>query len=290
MVHFGRVSTAMVTPFDKNGHIDFGKTTQLVNYLIDNGTESLVIAGTTGESPTLSKEEKLALFDHVVKVVKKRVPVIAGTGSNNTYASIELTKKAEQLGVDAIMAVGPYYNKPNQEGLYQHFKAIAEATTLPMMVYNIPGRSSVTIQPQTVIRLSEIPNIVAVKEASGDLSAMTHIIANTADDFVLYSGDDSLTIPVLSIGGAGVISVASHVIGKEIQEMVKAFFDGEQVKAAKLHQHLLPLMQGLFAAPSPGPVKTALQIKGIDVGSVRLPLVGLTEQERATLISLLNSI
>jgi len=188
------------------------------------------------------------------------------------------------------MAVGPYYNKPNQEGLYQHFKAIAEATTLPMMVYNIPGRSSVTIQPQTVIRLSEIPNIVAVKEASGDLSAMTHIIANTADDFVLYSGDDSLTIPVLSIGGAGVISVASHVIGKEIQEMVKAFFDGEQVKAAKLHQHLLPLMQGLFAAPSPGPVKTALQIKGIDVGSVRLPLVGLTEQERATLISLLNSI
>ncbi|MEH7094591.1 4-hydroxy-tetrahydrodipicolinate synthase [Neobacillus vireti] len=290
MVHFGRVSTAMVTPFDKNGHIDFGKTTQLVNYLIDNGTDSLVIAGTTGESPTLSKEEKLALFDHVVKVVKKRIPVIAGTGSNNTYASVELTKKAEQLGVDAIMAVGPYYNKPNQEGLYQHFKAIAEATTLPMMVYNIPGRSSVTIQPQTVIRLSKIPNIVAVKEASGDLNAMTHIIANTADDFVLYSGDDSLTIPVLSIGGAGVISVASHVIGNELQEMVKAFFDGEQARAAKLHQHLLPLMQGLFAAPSPGPVKTALQIKGLDVGSVRLPLVGLTGEERATLISLLNSI
>ncbi|MBT2654383.1 4-hydroxy-tetrahydrodipicolinate synthase [Bacillus sp. ISL-18] len=290
MVHFGRVSTAMVTPFDKNGHIDFGKTTQLVNYLIDNGTDSLVIAGTTGESPTLSKEEKLALFDHVVKVVKKRIPVIAGTGSNNTYASVELTKKAEQLGVDAIMAVGPYYNKPNQEGLYQHFKAIAEATTLPMMVYNIPGRSSVTIQPQTVIRLSKIPNIVAVKEASGDLNAMTHIIANTADDFVLYSGDDSLTIPVLSIGGAGVISVASHVIGNELQEMVKAFFDGEQAKSAKLHQHLLPLMQGLFAAPSPGPVKTALQIKGLDVGPVRLPLVGLTGEERATLISLLKSI
>jgi len=290
MVHFGRVSTAMVTPFDKNGHIDFGKTTQLVNYLIDNGTDSLVIAGTTGESPTLSKEEKLALFDHVVKVVKKRIPVIAGTGSNNTYASVELTKKAEQLGVDAIMAVGPYYNKPNQEGLYQHFTAIAEATTLPMMVYNIPGRSSVTIQPQTVIRLSKIPNIVAVKEASGDLNAMTHIIANTADDFVLYSGDDSLTIPVLSIGGAGVISVASHVIGNELQEMVKAFFDGEQAKAAKLHQHLLPLMQGLFAAPSPGPVKTALQIKGLDVGSVRLPLVSLTGEERATLISLLKSI
>ncbi|MEH7073575.1 4-hydroxy-tetrahydrodipicolinate synthase [Neobacillus drentensis] len=290
MVHFGRVSTAMVTPFDKKGHIDFAKTTQLVNFLIENGTESLVVAGTTGESPTLTKEEKLALFDHVVKVANKRIPVIAGTGSNNTYASIELTKKAEQLGVDAIMVVAPYYNKPNQEGLYQHFKAVAEATTLPVMVYNIPGRSAVNIHPETIIRLSKIPNIVAVKEASGDLSAMTRIIANTDADFVLYSGDDSLTIPVLSIGGAGVVSVASHVIGKELQEMVHAYFNGENDKAAKLHQHLLPVMQGLFAAPSPAPVKTALQIKGMDVGSVRLPLVGLTEQERSTLIKLLNEL
>lgn len=290
MVHFGRVSTAMVTPFDKKGHIDFAKTTQLVNYLIENGTESLVIAGTTGESPTLSKEEKLALFDHVVKVVNKRIPVIAGTGSNNTYASIELTKKAEQLGVDAIMIVAPYYNKPNQEGLYQHFKAVAEATSLPVMVYNIPGRSAVNIHPDTIIRLSKIANIVAVKEASGDLNAMTHIVANTDDDFVLYSGDDSMTIPVLSIGGVGVISVASHVIGNQLQEMVKAFFNGENEKAAKMHQQLLPIMQGLFAAPSPAPVKTALQVSGLDVGSVRLPLVGLTEQERATLITLLKQI
>src|SRR6476620_9512288 len=181
MVYFGRVSTAMVTPFDKKGHVDFAKTTQLVNYLIDNGTESLVVAGTTGESPTLTKEEKLALFNHVVKVVGKRIPVIAGTGGNNTYATVELTKKAEQLGVDAIMLVGPYYNKPNQEGLYQHFKTIAESTTLPVMVYNIPGRSAVNIQPETIIRLSAIPNIVAVKEASGDLNAMTKIISETAD-------------------------------------------------------------------------------------------------------------
>lgn len=288
MVHFGRVSTAMVTPFDHKGHIDFGKTTKLINYLIDNGTDSLVVAGTTGESPTLSKEEKLALFSHVVKAVNKRIPVIAGTGSNNTYASIEMTKKAEQVGVDAIMLVAPYYNKPNQEGLYQHFKAIAESTTLPVMVYNIPSRSVVTIQPDTIIRLSKIPNIVAVKEASGDLNAMTHIIANTDDDFALYSGDDAVTLPVLSIGGAGVVSVASHVIGNELQEMVKAFFDGENQRAAKLHQRLLPMMQGLFAAPSPAPVKTALQIKGLDVGSVRLPLVGLTEQERANLIEILN--
>lgn len=288
MVHFGRVSTAMVTPFDKKGHIDFSKTTQLVNYLIDNGTDSLVVAGTTGESPTLSKEEKLALFNHVVKVVAKRIPVIAGTGSNNTYASVELTKRAEQLGVDGIMLVAPYYNKPSQEGLYQHFKTVAEATTLPVMVYNIPSRASVNIHPDTIIRLSKVNNIVAVKEASGDLNGMTKIIANTDNNFDLYSGDDAIAIPVLSIGGAGVVSVASHVIGNEMQEMVKSFLNGEPQKAAKLHQKLLPIMQGLFAAPSPAPVKTALQIKGLDVGSVRLPLVPLTEQERTALSKLLS--
>ncbi|MED3624208.1 4-hydroxy-tetrahydrodipicolinate synthase [Neobacillus thermocopriae] len=287
MSHFGRVSTAMVTPFDNKGHIDFAKTTKLVNYLIENGTDSLVVAGTTGESPTLSKEEKLALFQHVVKVVNKRVPVIAGTGSNNTYSSIELTKKAEQIGVDGIMLVAPYYNKPNQEGLYQHFKAVAESTTLPVMLYNIPGRAVVNIQPETIIRLSKIPNIVAVKEASGDLNAMTTIIANTDEDFALYSGDDGLTLPVLAIGGAGIVSVASHIIGNEMQQMIKAFLDGDHRSAAKLHQELLPIMKALFAAPSPAPVKTALQLKGLDVGTVRLPLVGLNEQERSALIDVL---
>lgn len=289
MVLFGRISTAMVTPFDNKGHVDFGKTTQLVNHLIENGSESLVISGTTGESPTLTKEEKLALFQHVVKVVDGRVPVIAGTGSNNTYASVELTKKAEQIGVDAIMAVGPYYNKPNQEGLYQHFKEIAGSTRLPVMIYNIPGRSSVNIHPETIIRLSYIPNIVAVKEASGDLSAMAKIIAETDDDFLLYSGDDGLTLPVMAIGGTGVVSVASHVIGNEMQDMVQAFLRGEAETAAKLHQRLLPLMEGLFMAPNPVPVKTALQLTSFDVGSVRLPLVPLTEQERLKLGSLLKS-
>ena len=255
---------------------------------MNNGTDSLVVAGTTGESPTLSKEEKLALFHHVVKVVNKRIPVIAGTGSNNTYASIELTKKAEQSGVDAIMLVAPYYNKPNQEGLYQHFKAIAETTSLPVMVYNIPGRSAVNIDPETIIRFSKIPNIVAVKEASGDLNAMTQIIANTDDDFVLYSGDDGLTLPVLSIGGAGVVSVASHVIGNEMQEMIDTFLTGNLNEAAKLHQQLLPIIKGLFTAPSPVPVKTALQLMGMDVGSVRLPMVPLTEQERTALANLLG--
>lgn len=288
MALFGRVSTAMVTPFDNKGHIDFAKTTQLINYLIDNGTDSLVVSGTTGESPTLTKEEKMALFQHVVKVANKRIPVIAGTGSNNTYASVELTKKAEQLGVDGIMVVAPYYNKPNQEGLYQHFKEIAECTTLPIMVYNIPSRSVVNISPETIIRLSEIPNVVAVKEASGDLNAITKIIANTTEDFLVYSGDDAMTLPILSIGGTGVVSVASHIIGKEMQAMVQAFLSGDHEKAAKLHQTLLPTMEGLFKAPSPVPVKTALQLKGLNVGSVRLPLVPLTEQERNNLISLLN--
>ncbi|WP_080846393.1 4-hydroxy-tetrahydrodipicolinate synthase [Cytobacillus gottheilii] len=287
MIQFGRVSTAMVTPFDNKGHVDFLKTTQLVNHLIDHGTDSLVIAGTTGESPTLTKEEKLALFQHVVKVVDKRVPVIAGTGSNNTYDSIDLTKKAEKIGVDAVMIVAPYYNKPNQEGLYQHFKAVAESTALPVMVYNIPGRSVVNMTPETIIRLSKIPNITAVKEASGNLNAMTEIIGGTSEDFSLYSGDDGITLPVLAIGGAGVVSVASHIIGDEMQEMVHAFLNNENEKAAKIHQKLLPIMEGLFAAPSPAPVKTALQMRGLDVGSVRLPMVPLTQEERATLAELI---
>ncbi|OCA89585.1 4-hydroxy-tetrahydrodipicolinate synthase [Pradoshia sp. D12] len=287
---FGRVSTAMVTPFDNKGNIDFGKTAKLIDYLIETGTDSLVVSGTTGESPTLSTEEKVALFEYVVKIVNKRIPVIAGTGSNNTYASIHLTKKAEAAGVDAIMLVAPYYNKPNQEGLYQHFKSVADATTLPCMIYNVPGRTVTNIHPETVIRLSEIPNIVAVKEASGNLNAMTKIIANTPDDFDLYSGDDGLTLPVLSIGGAGVVSVASHIIGRDIQKMIEHFYAGEMAEAAQMHQKLLPVIEGLFLTPSPAPLKTALQIKGMSVGSVRLPLVPMNEVERNTLINLLNTL
>ena len=288
MALFGRVSTAMVTPFDNKGNIDFAKTAKLVDYLIETGSDSLVVSGTTGESPTLTTEEKVALFDYVVKIVDKRVPVIAGTGSNNTYATISLTKRAEQVGVDGIMLVAPYYNKPSQEGLYQHFKAVADSTSLPVMVYNVPGRTVTNISPETVIRLSEVPNIKAIKEASGDFSAMTKIIANTPDDFELYSGDDGLALPVLAIGGSGVVSVASHIIGRDIQDMVQKFLAGEKEEAAKIHQRILPIMEGLFMAPSPAPVKTALQIKGIDVGSVRLPLVPMNEVERNTLIQLLN--
>ncbi|MDR0137421.1 4-hydroxy-tetrahydrodipicolinate synthase [Metabacillus idriensis] len=290
MIDFGKVSTAMVTPFDKNGNIDFAKTTQLVNFLIQNGSDSLVVAGTTGESPTLTSEEKIALFKHVVSEVNGRVPVIAGTGSNNTKASIDLTKKAEAAGVDAVMLVAPYYNKPNQEGLYLHFKTIAEATGLPVMIYNVPGRTVVSISPDTIARLAELPNVVAVKEASGDLDAMSEIISKTPEDFALYSGDDGLTLPVLSIGGAGVVSVASHVIGNEMQEMVAAFNTGENVRAGAIHRQLLPVMKQLFKAPNPAPVKTALQLRGLDVGPVRLPLVSLTETERNELTNVIHSI
>ncbi|MGM0919655.1 MAG: 4-hydroxy-tetrahydrodipicolinate synthase [Bacillota bacterium] len=290
MIDFGKISTAMVTPFDKNGNIDFAKTSQLVNFLIKNGSDSLVVAGTTGESPTLTSEEKIALFKHVVSEVNGRVPVIAGTGSNNTKASIGLTKKAEAAGVDAVMLVAPYYNKPNQEGLYMHFKTIAEATELPVMIYNVPGRTAVSISPDTIARLAELPNVVAVKEASGDLDAMSEIISKTPEDFALYSGDDGLTLPVLSIGGAGIVSVASHVIGNEMQEMITAFNAGENVRAGAIHRQLLPIMKQLFKAPNPAPVKTALQLKGLDVGPVRLPLVSLTETERNELTKVISSI
>jgi 4-hydroxy-tetrahydrodipicolinate synthase len=279
---FGKILTAMVTPFHQNDEIDFEATRNLVNYLITNGSNGLVVAGTTGESPTLTTEEKIDLLKFVVEVVGGRVPVIAGTGSNNTKASISLTKQAEQIGVNGIMLVTPYYNKPSQEGLFQHFKAIAESTSLPVMLYNVPGRSVVNMAVETVVRLSQIKNIVSIKEASGDLDVMAQIINQTPSDFSLYSGDDGLTLPVLAIGGEGIVSVASHIIGNEMQEMINCFENGHHAAAASMHRNLLPMMEALFAAPSPTPVKTALNLKGIPVGDVRLPLVPLnSEQQKA---------
>ncbi|QTN01460.1 4-hydroxy-tetrahydrodipicolinate synthase [Sediminibacillus dalangtanensis] len=287
-MNFGRVLTAMVTPFDNKGNVDLEKTTELVNYLLKNGSDGLVIAGTTGESPTLTKEEKIAVFKRVVKDVDKRVPVIAGTGSNNTYATIEFTKKAEAAGVDAALLVVPYYNKPNQRGIYEHFAAVARETALPIMLYNIPGRSVVRMEPETVIELAKIPNIVSIKDSTGDLDAISTIIENTSATFTLYSGDDSLTLPIAAVGGDGIVSVSSHIIGKEMQEMLTAFEMGDTSKASQLHRQLLPIMKGMFMAPSPTPVKTALQIKGMDVGGVRLPLVPLTGEERNQLTQLLS--
>jgi 4-hydroxy-tetrahydrodipicolinate synthase len=289
-MNFGSISTAMVTPFDSKGNVDFTRTTKLVNHLIENGSESLVVAGTTGESPTLTTEEKIALFKHVVKAVNGRVPVIAGTGSNNTKASIDLSKKAEEAGVDAIMIVAPYYNKPSQEGIVAHYQAIANAVSLPIMAYNIPGRSVISFSVDTVLRLAEIPNITALKDAGGNLDAMSEIIEKTPEDFLLYSGDDGLTLPSLAIGSAGIVSVASHVIGNEMQAMINAFKKGENQEAARIHRKLLPIMNELFKAPSPAPVKTALQLKGLDVGGVRLPLLPLNQTERTSLTARLNEL
>ncbi|MEK4487231.1 4-hydroxy-tetrahydrodipicolinate synthase [Psychrobacillus sp. FSL H8-0484] len=287
-MNFGQILTAMVTPFDEHEEIDFQATRNLINYLIANGTEGLVVSGTTGESPTLTEEEKVKLFKFTVEVVNGRIPVIAGTGSYNTKESMKLTKLAEDAGVDGIMLVAPYYSKPSQEGLYQHFKTIAEVTSLPIMLYNIPGRSVVNMFVETVIRLSKIPNIVSIKEASGNLDIMAEIIDQTPEDFSLYSGDDGLTIPVLSIGGTGVISVASHVIGNEMQAMIKNFKIGNIQEAAKEHRRLLPIMKALFAAPNPTPVKAALNLKGVPVGGVRLPMVPLNDEQLSALQQVLN--
>ncbi|WP_066250101.1 4-hydroxy-tetrahydrodipicolinate synthase [Neobacillus drentensis] len=286
-MNFGQLLTAMVTPFDQNGEIDFNATRNLVDYLIENGTDGIVVAGTTGESPTLTSEEKVALFQFVVDVVNGRVPVIAGTGSNNTRASISLTKQAEEAGVDGIMLVAPYYNKPSQEGMYQHFKAIAESVSLPIMIYNIPGRCVVNISVETIVRLSQLPNIIAVKEASGNLDAMAEIISQTPSDFSLYSGDDGLALPVLAIGGTGVVSVASHVIGNEMKEMIHQFKNGQVQEAASAHRRLLPIMKALFTAPNPAPVKAALNINGVNVGGLRLPLLPLSDEEKSALQAVL---
>ncbi|MCM3757261.1 4-hydroxy-tetrahydrodipicolinate synthase [Sporosarcina aquimarina] len=276
-MNFGQLITAMVTPFDEQGEIDFVATRNLIHHLLENGSDGLVVAGTTGESPTLTQKEKVNLFEFAVQVVAGRVPVIAGTGSNSTRESTELTQQAEAAGVDGIMLVVPYYNKPSQEGMYQHFKVIAESTSLPIMLYNIPGRSSVNMSPETIIRLASIPNIVAVKEASGNLDAMADIIENTPSNFALYSGDDGLTLPVLSIGGAGVVSVSAHVIGPEMKTMISHFNNGRIREAATLHRRMLPIMKELFSAPNPSPVKAALNLEGVAVGSVRLPMVPLTD-------------
>lgn len=284
-MYFGQVVTAMVTPFNQQDEVDFPATKNLIEHLIANGTDAVVVAGTTGESPTLSTTEKIELFQYVVKEVDGRIPVIAGTGSNNTRESVELTKQAELCGVDAIMLVAPYYNKPSQEGIYQHFSVIANNTSLPIMVYNIPGRTSVNIEVDTIVRLAnEVENIVSVKEASADLDAMSEIISQTDDEFTLYSGDDNLTLPVLAIGGTGIVSVSSHVVGLEMQRMINAYRAGDVEEAGLIHRSLLPTFKAVFSAPSPTPLKAILNMNGVQVGDVRLPLVPLSEEETRELM------
>lgn len=287
---FGRLLTAMVTPFNSDLSINWGMVDELVEHLIQTGTEGIVVAGTTGESPTLSKEEKLQLFKRVMEKSAGRAKVIAGTGSNNTAETIALTQNAEQIGVDGIMLVVPYYSRPSQEGLYQHFKAVSESTKLPVMLYNVPGRTALNMTADTVIKLSKIPNITSVKEASGDLAQMARIIEETSSDFLLYCGDDKLFLPALAIGAHGLVSVASHVIGKPLIDLMESFLGGNYHEAARLHRKYLAIFDGMFFIPSPAPVKAALQLEGLDVGEVRLPLVAANEQEKEFVKQLLNSI
>ncbi|MFS0688045.1 4-hydroxy-tetrahydrodipicolinate synthase [Sporosarcina sp. 179-K 8C2 HS] len=280
-MELGQIGTAMVTPFSKSGDIDFDLTEQLIEHLIATGTDSLIVCGTTGESPTLNHQEKSNIFKYAIEIVKKRIPVIAGTGTFNTAETIKLTKQADQLGADGIMLVTPYYNKPDQKGIVTHFTHIARETDLPILLYNIPGRAAVNMEADTVIELSKIKNIRAVKEASGSLDQMSEIISGTDNGFKVYSGDDALTLPLLSIGGDGVISVASHIVGAEMQQMINAFKAGNTAMAALMHRTLLPLFHAVFSAPNPVPVKYALNKMGIETGGVRMPLTAFGKDSAA---------
>lgn len=275
----GQVFTAMITPMKEDGSIDYKQAVTLAESLVDNGSDGLVISGTTGESPTLSFDEKVQLFTEIVNDLGGNTEVIAGTGSYNTAETIALTNAAEQAGVDGIMLVTPYYNKPSQEGLYQHFKTIADNSSLPIMLYNVPSRTNVNILPNTVARLAEISNIVAIKEASGNLEQVSYLRTITPEDFLIYSGEDSLTLPILSAGGCGVVSVASHLVGRRIKSMVDAFLNGRAQEATSIHLELLQLFQTMFITSNPVPVKRSLEYLGVNTGPVRLPLVDLTETE-----------
>lgn len=276
MVNFGRVLTAMITPFSEDGSVNYEVTERLAAHLADNGTDTLVVCGTTGESPTLTWDEEYQLFQVVQNAVAGKAKVIAGTGSNSTEEAIAATEKAAKLGIDGSLQVVPYYNKPPQSGLYHHFEAIAKACPdMPVILYNVPSRTGQNLQAETVVRLSEIPNIVGIKEASGNFEQASQIRRLTSPDFAIYSGDDSFTLAILAIGGAGVVSVASHLVGSQLQEMIQAFEAGKTEIAKEIHLKLFPLFKVLFCTANPIPLKAALKLQGWDVGSPRPPLCDL---------------
>ena len=277
----GRLITAMVTPFNEEGEVDYQQARRLALALLGSGSDGLVISGTTGESPTLSRGEKLRLFAEVKSAVAERGTVIAGTGSYNTAESLEMTREAEQTGVDACLLVVPYYNKPTQDGLYQHFKTIAEGSNLPCILYNVPSRTVTSLSSETVIKLSQIGNIIGVKEASSNLEQIARIITGAKDGFSVYSGNDSDTLPILALGGYGVISVASHLVGNQIREMIDYAVNGKIDQAASIHHRLLPLINALFIVSNPIPVKYALNCIGFQTGKPRLPLTEPDEKSAA---------
>ncbi|HSW57822.1 MAG TPA: 4-hydroxy-tetrahydrodipicolinate synthase [Dehalococcoidales bacterium] len=273
MKDLGRLITAMVTPFDAAGKVDYKQAKKLALSLLKSGSDGLVLAGTTGESPTLTHAEELELFGLIKKTVGNRGSVIAGTGSNSTAEAVEATQAAEKANVDACLLVAPYYNKPTQEGLYAHFKTIAESTKLPCILYNVPARTVISIAAETVIKLSQIENIIGIKEASGNMEEIGKIIAGARKDFLVWSGNDSDTLPMMSLGGYGIISVASHLVGLQIKDMINKFLAGRNAEAAAVHLKLMPLMKVLFVVSNPVPVKYALNQIGFNVGQPRLPLV-----------------
>ncbi len=277
---FGHLITAMVTPLDSEGRVLLKRAQELAQWLLENGSDALVINGTTGESPTTTLEEKIALVNAVVEVVGPE-KVIAGAGGNNTAEVVELAERSEAAGAGAILSVAPYYNKPSQEGLYRHFRSIAESVNLPVILYNVPARTITNIEATTTARLAnDVPNIIGTKEASANMAQVGEIARTTSNDFLIYSGDDGTILPTLALGGAGVISVISHIAGGELASLHRAWFAGNITEATRLFLKTLPLTRALFSAPSPAPTKFALSLIGQEVGGVRLPLVDLTPAER----------
>jgi len=269
--------------------IDYEEAIRLARYLVSHGSDSVVVCGTTGEAPTVTADEKVKLFK-VVKEALGKTPVIAGIGSYSTEATIALARRAAETGVDGFLVVVPYYNKPSQEGLYQHFKAIAEATTVPVILYNVPSRTSANLAPATVKRLAEIPNIVALKEAAGSVDQVTELKRMLPPEFVIYSGDDSMTLPMLALGCNGVISVAAHVIGNEMKQMADAWFAGDTAQAIQWHLDLFPIFKGIFVTTNPVPIKAMVNMLGIKAGGVRLPLVKANTEEIKFLNDLMDDI
>ncbi len=284
MKTFGRVLTAMITSFNEDGSVNIDNSIAIANHLLDNGSDGLVVCGTTGENPTMTRDEKLAMFKSISKDCGHKGSIIANVGSNDTRSTVAMVKEVSQIdGIDGLLVVVPYYNKPNQEGQYLHFKAVAEATTLPIMVYNVPSRVGTGIAPSTLARLhKEYPHINSVKEASGNLNIATEIKElMPGDDFMMYSGDDGLTLPMLAVGGCGVVSVVGHVAGQEMNEMIKAFEDGNTEEATKIHQKLQPVIRAMFVTTNPIPVKYASRKIGLPTGYFNLPMCEPNDKEQA---------
>jgi 4-hydroxy-tetrahydrodipicolinate synthase len=277
---FGAVVTAMVTPFRDDHGLDLDAARSLAAYLYERGSDSLVIAGSTGESPTLTHREKLDLFEAVIDAAKGKGKVLCGTGTYNTAETLELSREAEELGADGLLLVTPYYNKPPQRGLLEHFTQVANAVSIPVVAYNIPGRTGTRIEHDTLLRIAEVPNIVGVKDSTGDFQWISRLISEVSPDFEVYSGDDWATFGYMCLGAVGVVSVAGHLVGGRIRQMCDLLESGDIPAARKIHEALTPLFNALFITSNPIPVKTALEMIGLPVGPPRLPLVPATSEER----------